>query len=197
MKKIALTAAAVLLLPIAARAESELALTLQGGGVKYDQALASPSDIGAEYGVRLGITPWPALGFEIGYLGSQSNVRDVINNSNTTRLITNGAYGDARVNVLPGSVMPYIFGGFGVTNFKVDNEIVNSDGGLHGRTVATIPFGGGVDFNIGNFKVGGRFQYNYLLTDQLFRNANTATGVTTGNNTNFYGVNVDLGVSFH
>jgi len=197
MKKITLTAAAVLLLPIAARAESELALTLQGGGVKYDQALASPSDIGAEYGVRLGITPWPALGFEIGYLGSQSNVRDVINNSNTTRLITNGAYGDARVNVLPGSVMPYIFGGFGVTNFKVDNEIVNSDGGLHGRTVATIPFGGGVDFNIGNFKVGGRFQYNYLLTDQLFRNANTATGVTTGNNTNFYGVNVDLGVSFH
>jgi hypothetical protein len=197
MKTIVLTAAAVLFLPFGARAESELALTLQGGGVKYDQALASPSDVGAEYGVRLGIMPTPVIGAEVGYLGSQSNVRDVINNSNTTRLITNGAYGDARVNILPGSIMPYIFGGFGVTNFKVDNEVVNSDGGLHGRTVATIPFGGGVDFNIGNFKVGGRFQYNYLLTDQLFRSANTATGVTTGNNTNFYGVNVDLGVSFH
>jgi len=197
MKKILLTAAAILSLPIAARAESELSLTLQGGGVKYDQALAAPSDLGAEYGLRLGILPTPALGIEIGYLGSQSNVRDVVNNSSTTRLITNGAYGDARVNILPGSVMPYVFGGFGVTNFKVDNEVISSDGGLHGRTVATIPFGGGLDFNIGAFKIGGRFQYNYLLTDKLFRSANTTTGVTTGNNTNFYGVNVDLGVSFH
>ena len=197
MKRIVLMVAAILLLPLAARAESELALTLQGGGVKYDQALASPSDLGAEYGVRLGIMPVPAIGFEIGYLGSQSNVRDVVNNSNTTRLITNGAYGDARLNILPDTVMPYIFGGIGVTNFKVDNEILNSDGGLHGKTVATIPLGAGLDFNIGNFKIGGRFQYNYLLTDQLLRSANTATGVTTGNNTNFYGVNIDLGVSFH
>jgi len=197
MKKILLTAAAALLsLPIAARAESELSLTLQGGGVKYDQALAAPSNLGAEYGLRLGILPTPALGVEIGYLGSQSNVRDVVNNSSTTRLITNGAYGDARINILPGSVMPYVFGGFGVTNFKVDNEVVASDGGLHGRTVATIPLGGGLDFNLGAFKIGGRFQYNYLLTDQLFRSTSSG-GVTTGNNTNFYGVNVDLGVSFH
>jgi hypothetical protein len=196
MKTICLSTAALLLLPIAARAESELSLTLQGGAVKYDQALASPSDLGAEYGVRLGIMPTPVLGVEIGYLGSQSNVRDVVNNTSSTRFISNGAYADARVNVLPGNVMPYVFGGFGVTNFKVDNEVVNSDGGLHGKTVATVPFGGGVDFNLGAFKVGGRFQYNYLLTDQLFRSAPNATGVTTGNNTNFYGVNVDLGVSF-
>jgi len=197
MKKILLTLAALLLLPLAARAESELSLTLQGGAVKYDQALASPSDLGAEYGVRLGILPTPVLGLEIGYLGSQSNVRDVVNNTNSTRFISNGAYADARVNVLPGNVMPYVFGGFGVTNFKVDNEVVNSDGGLHGKTVATVPFGGGVDFNLGAFKLGGRFQYNYLITDQLVRSAPNAAGVTTGNNTNFYGVNLDLGVSFH
>ena len=197
MKKILSTAAVLILLPLAARAESELSLTLQGGAVKYDQALASPSDLGAQYGVRLGILPTPVLGVEVGYLGSQSNVRDVVNNANTTRFISNGAYADARVNVLPDNVMPYLFGGFGVTNFKVDNEVVNSGGGLHGKTVATIPFGGGVDFNIGAFKVGGRFQYNYLLTDQLVRSSPSGSGVTTGNNTNFYGVNVDLGVSFH
>jgi len=52
MNKILLSAA-LLLLPLAARAESELSLTLQGGAVKYDQALAAPSDLGAEYGVRL------------------------------------------------------------------------------------------------------------------------------------------------
>jgi len=197
MKKILVGVAALFLLPVAARAESELSLTLQGGGVKYDQALAAPSDIGAAYGVRVGVMPTPVLGVEIGYLGSQSNVRDVVNNTSTTRFISNGAYADGRVNVLPGNVMPYVFGGFGVTNFKVDNEVVNSDGGLHGKTVATIPFGGGVDFNLGAFKIGGRFQYNYLLTDQLVRSSPNGSGVTTGNNTNFYGVNIDLGVSFH
>src|SRR5262245_9928511 len=128
MKRILPTVAALFLLPLAARAESELSLTLQGGAVKYDQALASPSDLGAEYGVRFGSMPLPVLGIELGYLGSQSNVRDVVNNSNTTRFISNGGYGDVRVNVLPGNIMPYIFGGFGVTNFKVDNEIIASDG---------------------------------------------------------------------
>jgi len=195
MKKILLSAALLLLPLAAARAESELSLTLQGGVVKYDQALAAPSDLGAEYGVRLGILPTPVLGVEVGYLGSQSNVRDVVNNTNSTRFISNGAYADARVNVLPGNVMPYVFGGFGVTNFKVDNEVVNS--GLHGKTVATIPFGGGLDFNLGAFKVGGRFQYNYLITDQLVRSSPNGSGVTTGNNTNMWGLNVDLGVSFH
>ena len=197
MKTMLVSAAALVLLPLAARAESELSLTLQGGAVKYDQALAAPSDLGAEYGVRLGILPTPILGVEVGYLGSQSNIRDVVNNTNSTRFISNGAYADARVNVLPGNVMPYVFGGFGVTNFKVDNEVVASDGGLHGKTVATIPFGAGVDFNLGAFKLGGRFQYNYLLTDQLVRSSPNGAGVTTGNNTNFYGVNLDLGVSFH
>ena len=96
MKKILPTAAALLLLPLAARAESELSLTLQGGAVKYDQALAAPSDLGAQYGVRLGILPTPVLGVELGYLGSQSNVRDVVNNTNSTRFISNGAYADAR-----------------------------------------------------------------------------------------------------
>ena len=121
MKKILLGVAALALVPVAARAESELSLTLQGGGVKYDQALASPSDIGAAYGVRVGVMPTPVLWVEIGYLGSQSNVRDVVNNASTTRFISNGAYADARVNVLPCNVMPYVFGGFGVTNFKVDH----------------------------------------------------------------------------
>ncbi len=70
--------------------------------------------------------------------------------------------------------------------------------GIPNGSTSTLPFGGGVEANIGdNFKLGGRFQYNYLLTDQLFRSAPNAAGFTTGNNTNFYGVNVDVGVSFH
>jgi len=189
-------AAAAFLLPLAARADSELSVTLNGGATKYDQALAAGTDVGAEYGVRLGIMPTPIVGFELGYLGSQNKVRATLNNADNQRLITNGAYGDVRANLLNGPITPYAFGGFGVTNFKVDNEILASDGGLHGRTVGTIPFGGGLEANIGNFKLGGRFQYNYLLTDQLFRTNNNG-GISRGNNTDFYGVEFDLGASFH
>jgi hypothetical protein len=180
----------------AARPESELSVTLHGGGVKYDQALAAPSSLGAQYGVRLGLLPTPVVGVEAGYLGSQSNVRDVVNGIGSTRVVTNGGYADARVNFLPGSVTPYVFGGYGLTHLKVSNEVVGSEGGLHGRTVSTIPFGGGVDANIGSFKIGGRFQYNYLLTDQLVRSAPSA-GSTTGNSANFYGLGIDVGASFH
>jgi Outer membrane protein beta-barrel domain len=183
-------------LPIAARAESELSVTLQGGGVKYDQALAGPSDLGAQYGVRVGLLPTDVVGLELGYLGTRSNVRDVVNGRTTTRLVTNGGYLDARVNFLPGSITPYVFAGYGLTNVKVSNEVVGAAGGLHGGTVSTLPFGGGIDANIGSFKLGGRFQYNYLVTDQVVRSAPTATGEATGNSANFYGFSIDLGASF-
>ena len=196
-KTLAILAAALLSFPLAASAASELSVTLNGGGTKYDQALSAGTDVGAEYGVRIGIIPTPIIGFEIGYLGSQNNVNATLNSNGTNqRLITNGAYGDLRANLLAGPVTPYIFGGFGVTNFKISNEVIDNNAGLHGRTVATVPFGAGLEANIGNFKVGGRFQYNYLLTDQLFRTNNNGN-VGTGNNTDFYGVELDLGASFH
>lgn len=193
---LAAAAAALLAQPLAARADSEMSVVLQGGATQYNRSLAGATDVGAEYGLRLGIMPSPIAGLELGYLGSQNHVKAVIDTSgNTQRLITNGVLADLRVNLLPGDVMPYVFGGYGLTNFKVANEIVASDGGLHGRTVSTIPFGAGLEGNIGTFKLGARFQYNYLLTDQLYRTTSSGN-VTTGNNTDFYGVSVDLGASF-
>jgi hypothetical protein len=187
--------AALLAAPIAARAESEFSVVLQGGATKYNRSLASGTDVGAQYGLRLGFMPSPIAGLEVGYLGSQNNVKAVIDTGgNTQRLITNGVLADLRLNLLPGDFTPYVFGGYGLTNFKVANEVIASDGGLHGRTVSTIPFGGGLEGNLGAFKLGARFQYNYLLTDQLFRTQNG--NVTMGHNTDFYGVSVDLGASF-
>jgi hypothetical protein len=63
--------------------------------------------------------------------------------------------------------------------------------GLHGRTASTIPFGAGIDANIASFKIGARFQYNYLLTDQIVR-----TSTSSGDTANFYGVSLGLGASF-
>src|SRR5205823_12801978 len=66
-------AAAVLVAPAAAMADSEFSIVVQGGATKYNQSL-SGSDVGAAYGARLGVLPTPMLGLELGYLGTQNNI---------------------------------------------------------------------------------------------------------------------------
>jgi opacity protein-like surface antigen len=181
--------AAALLAPVAARADSEFSVVLQGGASKYNQSL-SGSDTGAAYGARLGFMPTPMLGFELGYLGTQNNINESLSEGRVaSTLKTNEGYGDVRLNILPGSVTPYVFGGYGRTwvNGAAASGVPNS-------SANTLPFGGGLEANIGAFKVGGRFQYNYLFDD-----INTgSSGVTAnkGGNSDFWNVTLDLGASF-
>src|SRR5256885_7005317 len=116
MKKLLVTlGVAALVFPAAAMAESEFSIVLQGGAAKYNQSL-SGSDVGAAYGARLGILPTPMLGVEVGYLGSQNNINESLNQGRlASTLKTNEGYGDVRLNILPGEVTPYIFGGDGDT----------------------------------------------------------------------------------
>src|ERR1041384_7613185 len=114
MKKILLAVAAIAIAP-AAMAESEFSVVLQGGATHYTQSL-SGSDTGAAYGVRLGMLPTPMLGIEVGYLGTQNNIQESLDTGRlSSTLHTNEGYGDVRINILPGGVTPYVFGGFGYT----------------------------------------------------------------------------------
>src|SRR5205823_3518545 len=121
MRKLLIVAAA-LAIPAAARAESEFSLVVQGGGAQYNRDLAGSTDVGALYGARLGIMPAPVFGIELGYLGTQNNVKQTLTYGGGERLITNGAQADVRLNVLPGAFTPYVFGGFGLTKVSVSNQ---------------------------------------------------------------------------
>jgi opacity protein-like surface antigen len=190
-------AAALLLAPLAAKADSEFSIVLEGGATHYTQSLDSGTDTGALYGARLGIMPTAILGFEVGYLGTQNHVRQSLNAGRQTgTLRTNGGYGDVRVNVLPGVLTPYIFGGFGVTH--VDAPDSPDAYGLRTRNVATIPFGAGLEANLGAFKLGARFQYNYLFEKIYVGTAPNSAGISAdkGGNADFYGVGLDIGASF-
>ena len=195
MKKLLVgLAAALVAAPPGAKADSEFSVVLLGGAAKYNQSL-SGADVGAAYGARLGIMPTPIIGFELGYLGSQNNFKATLDTgTNQSTIRTNGGYADLRLNVLPGAVTPYAFGGYGRTWFRTDNADAN---GFHNTGVNTLPFGAGVEVNAGAFKIGGRFQYNYLF-DKIYTGAPTATGaaVDKGGNADFYNVSVDLGASF-
>ena len=190
MKKLLMVAAAAaLVLPAAARADSEFSIVLQGGAARYNQSL-SDAGTGAAYGARLGLLPTPMLGVELGYLGTQNNIQASLDQGrNASTLKTNEAYGDVRLNILPGAVTPYIFGGYGYTwvNGAAASGIPNS-------STSTLPFGAGLEANMGAFKLGGRFQYNYL-----FNSINTGSdtvSVNKGGNSDFWSATVDLGASF-
>ncbi len=196
MKKLLVAVAAVALAAPATLADSEFSVVLQGGASHYTQSLSSGSDTGAAYGARLGILPTPMLGIEVGYLGTQNNINESISSGRlASTLRTNEGYGDVRLNILPGGFTPYVFGGYGLTwvNGAAASGIPNS-------STSTLPFGAGVEANIGDtFKLGGRFQYNYLF-NRIYTGSNggtpTSVGVDKGGNSDFWGVTLDLGASF-
>ena len=197
-KLISALAAALLLAPLAAKADSEFSVVLEGGATHYNQGLSNGTETGGGYGARLGIMPTPIVGVEIGYLGSQNNVSQSFNaGHNVGTLRTNGGYADLRVNVLPGVVTPYVFGGYGLTHFDAPGDSTSFNA-LTSTTTSTIPFGGGLEANIGAFKVGGRFQYNYLFDHIYTGTGRSGAGVNVvkGGNADFYAVSLDLGASF-
>jgi len=182
-------AAAALIVPATAFADSEFSVVLQGGATKYNQSL-SGSDVGAAYGVRLGMLPTPMLGLELGYLGSQNNISQSLSEGRqASTLSTNEGYADVRLNILPGAVTPYIFGGYGLTwvNGAAASGVPNS-------STSTLPFGAGLEANVGVFKIGGRFQYNYLFSD--INTGGSSVSVNKGGNSDFWTATVDLGASF-
>src|SRR6185503_21232255 len=158
----------------AAMAESEFSVVLQGGASHYNQSL-SGSDTGAAYGARLGILPTPMLGVEVGYLGTQNNINESLDTGRlSSTLHTNEGYADLRINILPGAFTPYVFGGFGYTwvNGAEASGVQNSN-------TSTLPFGGGIEANLGDtFKLGGRFQYNYLFSSINTGTSGTGAGVS-------------------
>jgi hypothetical protein len=193
MKKRLLALACAVLIAPAVWADSEFSVVLQGGASHYTSAL-SGSDTGAAYGARLGILPTPMLGLEIGYLGTQNNIKQSLDTGRQASTIrTNEGYGDVRLNILPGAFTPYVFGGYGLT--WVNGAAAS---GIPNRSVNTLPFGGGIEANAGHFKIGGRFQYNYLF-DRIYTGHSASTPTVAadkGGNSDFWGVSLDLGASF-
>lgn len=186
-------AAAALVAPVAARADSEFSVVVQGGAARYNQSL-SGSEVGAAYGARLGMLPTPMLGLELGYLGSQNNINESLSEGRlASTLSTNAGYADVRLNILPGSVTPYVFGGYGLT--WVSGAAAS---GIPNKTANTLPFGAGLEGNIGAFKLGGRFQYNYLFEQINTGTSSAGAGVTAdkGGNSDYWNVTIDLGASF-
>jgi hypothetical protein len=190
MKKALLALAAALLASPAVLAESELSVVLQGGASTFTSSLAASAETGGAYGARLGFMPIPWAGIEGGWLGAQNDISTHLASGQlSSTLTTNNGYGDLRLNLLPGNVMPYVFGGLGIV-------WVNGSGasGIPNGNSGALPFGGGIEVNAGPFKIGGRYQYNYLFT--TIYTGTHAVVATHGGSTDYWAATLDLGASF-
>ena len=157
-----------------------LSVTVGGGVEGYTFALAPAIDLGATYGVTLGLMPTRRLGLEFGYSGAVNEL-DTGRPSGASRgvdLARNGAYAATTVGLTSSAVQPYVMGGVGFSHYNVR-------GGLRGFNddiVGNIPVGAGMRTTFGSITADARLQYNILFNQQF---ASSLRVPTPGESMNF------------
>lgn len=153
------------------------------GVSRYDRALAVQTEPGVAYGVHLELSPARSVTVELGYAGALNDLNDKY--STDGRLVTNAVGGNLRVNFvppgydLPGGLQPFIFGG--VTYHRITTQ--NFTPGIKDANAVGLPFGGGLEVNVGDrVLVGARYTYNLLFNaDENFAGGNADNWMATVN----------------
>jgi hypothetical protein len=104
---------------------------------------------------RYTYTPWSHFGVEAGYTGA---VGDAIRGTMVATILT----GNARVNILPRRITPFVTAGLGYGAFS------NTGIGRSDNSTLVIPLSGGADFRLTrHISANARFTYNLTLRDAV------------------------------
>lgn len=162
------TVAAIAGWTTSAQAQAGLGLEVGGGVVDYTRGLNSGTDAGPAWNAQINIMPTSIIGVELAYLGSHVNYDG---SAGSGSIDQNGGTAALRVNVLPGRVKPFLFGGLGASRLSADPGVpVESD------TLLDVPAGAGLQVNVTDkFTLTGRFRYNFQF-DTDFGEAVTDPG---------------------
>lgn len=172
---------AAALLSTPAFALSGVQVSAGAGAGNFTRDLSSDSGTGAAYGAMVAFQPADLLGLEVAYDGiTAGNNSPLATNS---RLNANGVKGDLKVNLAPGAVEPYLFGGAGFYH-------LSETGAAPGFSTANsfaVPVGAGVNAHISDaFLIGARFTY-----DLLFQTGDFRPGLSA--NTDLYTATINIG----
>lgn len=146
-----------------------LKVQAQGGLLTYPGEAASQVTPGGLYGVLVGIEPpIPIFELELGYQGATYQTDGNLTGAQE-RIMENG--GQALLVASPqfGAWEPYVFGGYQISRFDVREE-ENSTGVVSDATISKAPVGAGVDIHLGDFLIGARGTYNFVLDTDQFAN---------------------------
>lgn len=137
---------------------SDIGIGFTGGAAVTgftDSAAQSFTDPGVGWDVRVGIGTRFVLGGEVAYLGTAQGI-DAVGMDDDIFLMSNGAEGVARLNILPGMVQPYVFAGIGWRNYRLVNGDFNNSSVENSDNIGHVPVGGGITLRILGLLVDAR-----------------------------------------
>ncbi len=145
--------AAMCTLPLAARAQSSISLSLAGGATAGVGNLYDTTDLGYNVAAGLNFGARNPIGVraEIGYNGLGFK-----NTSTQLRILTGTA--NLVYNLATTGDAPYLIGGVGAYNTRLANGSISTD-----NTVAGINVGGGLRFQLSGLSTFFEARYNKML----------------------------------
>jgi hypothetical protein len=127
------------------------------------------ADAGGAYTARLHIGTTTPVGFELGYIGTASEL-DVGGLDSDALLISNGAEGAITLG-LPMAVRPYLVGGAAWKHYSVERTDIGTAAVNDDDDVFEIPAGVGVGFNAGPALLDLRGVYRWAFDEDLLTGA--------------------------
>jgi len=137
-------------------------LFLKGGIARYTGSVGDYLNAGPNWGLIVGVQPFSALGFEVGYEGSRNTLDDA-RLLGDTAVMRHG--GTALVKISPpflNAVRPFLGAGLGFSYASLQGDA----GGLYeSDLMEEVPLAAGLEFNSGRITAGLRFTYRFLLDE--------------------------------
>jgi hypothetical protein len=167
------------------------AMALGGGVDSFVNMDSTNTDPGGGWNVRAVLGTETMFGAEASYIGSAQNI-DAIGLDNDAVLVGNGAQGMLRFNMLPQSkVGVLLLGGLAWRHYDVTNESFNTSDVQDSDDVLEIPFGAGLQFDVGGMLVDARAEYRFTnYGDLMGADASSADAMDR------WGVNANVGYRF-
>lgn len=140
-----------------------------------DSKATNISDVGGTWTARITAGSRSHIGGEVAYVGTAQSLKALGVDSKAT-LLSNGAEGNLRFNILTGMWQPYLAAGLGWQHYNVVNTNVNTSSVADSGDVAEFPLAAGMAFRYQGFVTDGRVQFHPAIdNNRLLPNTNLST----------------------
>lgn len=139
-----------------------------GGGVNdfTGDAMRDITGTGGAWDARLAIGTKQVIGFEAAYIGTAQSI-DAIGLEDDALLVSNGAEGLVRVNLLPGRFQPYAFGGVAWKRYDLTRTETNTSDVIDQDNVFELPLGVGANARYAGMLFDIRAAYRIATGEDL------------------------------
>jgi hypothetical protein len=154
---------------------SNIGITASAGGGIENFVEGTPrefTNLAGAWNVRVGILSRFLISPELAYIGSAQDL-DAAGLSNNAYLLSNGGEANLRLNILPGMIQPYVFGGIGFRHYSIEGTDTNLSAIADNDTIGIVPVGGGLTLRIDQFLLDARGTFRFAFNDTMMAGAGT------------------------